>query len=97
MSERVLALIDGAIDDWETSEDAMRWTADPEPATTDRLPATTEAFIARVLSADLTDWQREVLANAWRREFDGRRMAIADRVVISDTGRRWVLRLPEPR
>ncbi|MDF9718070.1 hypothetical protein INN71_02655 [Nocardioides sp. ChNu-153] len=31
MSGDILAAIEGALDDWETSPDAMRWTPDPPP------------------------------------------------------------------
>lgn len=49
-TDDVLALIDGALEDWSTSGDAMRWT--PEAPVVPRLrfepPVLTEADLARV-------------------------------------------------
>jgi hypothetical protein len=64
----ILALIDGAIADVETSADAMRWTPDPVEKADD-LPDQIAAFCAQVMAADLTAWQRDFLARSLTREF----------------------------
>jgi hypothetical protein len=72
----ILGLIDGAIEDWETSDDAMRWTPEPprrraprgsEPSYTviDETHTWTaddvQRFIAQSLSVEVTEWQTDVL------------------------------------
>lgn len=66
----VLDMIDHAIDDWETSPDAMRWTPDPPPVLKGpdiaRLFDVPPGFIRLMPSPALEPWQVDVL----RRQFE---------------------------
>lgn len=46
MTSDVLALIDGALDDWATSPDAMRWTSEPVVGVV-RLPPWIDEIVAQ--------------------------------------------------
>jgi hypothetical protein len=77
MSEDILNLIDGAIEDWETGPDAMRWAPAPpprprrargaEPSYTviDETHTWTaddvQRFIAEALGVEVMTWQTDVL------------------------------------
>lgn len=72
MTSDVLALIDGALDDWATSPDAMRWTSEPAESHWARIDRAVRDYAAYGQAFYLVIPRRSGHAawTAWQAEYD---------------------------